>query len=343
MKYTILLGIGLLLGFASCNPSVPTPPANHIALAIHGGAGTIKKTDLTPEKEAQYIHTLDSALTAAYTILQQGGTSLDATQAAVVILEDSPLFNAGKGAVFTNKGTNELDAAIMDGATLKAGAVAGVRHIKNPIKAARAVMDSSKYVLLSGEGADRFAAKRGLDMVDTTYYYTPERWEQLLRVRDDDTTTLDHSKKTSALPHAFPYDYKYGTVGAVALDKYGNLAAATSTGGLVNKRYGRIGDSPLIGAGTYADNRACAISCTGKGEHFIRLTVARTIAALVEYKHYTIQQAADTVLTQLSQMKGTGGLIAVDRNGNLALPFNTDGMYRAYIDTKGIKNIQIYK
>jgi beta-aspartyl-peptidase (threonine type) len=307
-----------------------------IAIAIHGGAGTIKKENLTPELEKAYHETLDKALEAGYAVLEKGGTSLDAIETAIKILEDSPLFNAGKGAVFANNGKNELDAAIMDGKTGKAGAVAGVTNVKNPILAARAVMEKSEHVMLTGKGAEEFAQKQGLEIVEPSYFRTETRFQQLQKAKEaeqDTTGSLELEKF-----------YKYGTVGAVALDKYGNLAAGTSTGGMTNKKYGRVGDAPIIGAGTYADNQTCAVSCTGHGEYFIRAVVGHEISALMKYKKYSLKKATETVIfDQLKPIGGEGGLIAIDKKGNVSLPFNSLGMYRGYKKANGEKKTSIFQ
>lgn len=312
------------------------------ALVIHGGAGTILKKNMTPEKEAAYIRALDSALMAGNLILQRGGTALDAITAAVKIMEDCPLFNAGKGAVFTNEGKNELDAAIMDGKSLKAGSVAGITTVKNPITAARAVMEKSEHVMMAGKGAELFAAKNGCEIVQPSYFFTEDRWNGLQKAKQSDSIKMQ--KGNSLLKDPQNRDEKYGTVGAVALDTYGNIAAATSTGGMTNKKFGRIGDAPIIGAGTYADNKTCAISCTGWGEYFIRLVMAKTIADKMEYAKISLQDAAnEMVLKKLPELGGDGGLIAIDAKGNIAMPFCTEGMYRGYIKSTGEKQIKIYK
>lgn len=319
------------------------------SLAIHGGAGTILKKNMTPEKEKAYQQALNDALQAGYKILNGGGSALDAVEATVRVLEDCPLFNAGKGAVFTNEGKNELDASIMNGKNLAAGAVASVTTIRNPITAARAVMERSQHVMMVGAGAEKFAKQQGLEIVDPSYFYTEERWQGLLKVRaeDPDSVALDHGNKTKTtglLKQPENRDYKYGTVGAVAVDVQGNLAAATSTGGMTNKKFGRIGDAPIIGAGTYADNNTVAVSCTGWGEFFIRLSVAKSISDLMEYKNFTVKQATDELIQKkVPALGGDGGLIAVDKNGNIAMPFNTEGMYRGYIKQDGKAVIAIYK
>lgn len=314
-------------------------------MVIHGGAGTILKKNMTPEKEAAYKATLTQALQKGYEAIQAGKTSLDAVEAAIHVMEDSPLFNAGKGAVFTHDGRNELDAAIMNGKTLEAGAVAGVTTIRSPISAARAVMEKSEHVMMAGPGAEQFARQSGLEMVDPKYFWTQERWDGLQKALREDSvkSQLDHGSKKSMRLGTVNPDYKFGTVGAVALDKMGNLAAGTSTGGMTNKKYGRIGDSPIIGAGTYANNATAGISCTGWGEFYIRCTVAHDISALMEYKGLPLQQAAQTVMDKVSKMGGDGGLIALDQQGHVAMPFNTEGMYRGTVTSDGHINIEIYK
>ena len=315
-------------------------------LVIHGGAGTILKSNMTVEKERSYTEGLESALKAGYGILQNGGTSLDAVEAVVKVLEDNPSFNAGKGAVFTNEGEIELDAAIMNGKTLAAGAVAGITTIKNPITAARSVMEKSEHVMMIGKGAEKFAAQQGLTIVDPSYFYTEERWKSLQKLKREDSVKADSAEKTKQqnLQQVSNNDSQYGTVGAVALDIYGNLAAATSTGGMNNKKFGRVGDVPIIGAGTYANNATCAISCTGWGEFFIRLVMAKTISDMMEYGKRSLQDAStEMVMKKLPSMKGNGGLIAVDKNGNIAMPFCTEGMYRGYVDRNGKMEIKIYK
>jgi beta-aspartyl-peptidase (threonine type) len=321
-------------------------------LVIHGGAGTLNKSQFTPALEAKYKSGLDSALVVGNAILEKGGTALDAVEATVKVLENNPLFNAGKGAVFTNEGVNELDAAIMDGKTLAAGSIAGVRTIKNPITAARAVMEKSEHVLLSGKGAEVFAAAQGIEMVDPSYFYTPERWKGLQRAKQRDS--IDQLKKVGQIAFAAELDAerrkeKYGTVGAVALDMHGNLAAATSTGGMTNKKWGRIGDAPIIGSGTYANNNTVAISCTGWGEYFLRLVMAKSISDRMEFGGQSLALASETlVMKELPALGGDGGLIAVDKNGNIALPFCTEGMYRGFIkkEKQGatvVKDILIFK
>ena len=296
------------------------------SIAIHGGAGTIDKSKFTPEKEAAYRAKLQEAVEAGYKVLENGGESLTAVTTAINILENSPFFNAGIGAVYTYDSHHELDASIMDGRDRQAGAVAGVKHIKNPIDLARLVMEESVHVMLSGEGAEQFAKKNGMSLVENTIFDTEHRFEALQRAKKK----LNKTENYQANHHALPEQFKMGTVGAVALDKHGNLAAGTSTGGMTAKRFGRIGDSPVIGAGTFADNRSCAVSATGHGEYFIRYSVASDICARVQYQGKTIKQAGDEVIHEvLKPIGGTGGVIIVDNKGNISLPFNTKGMYRA--------------
>jgi beta-aspartyl-peptidase (threonine type) len=290
-------------------------------LVIHGGAGTITRKNMSSEKEFAYRGKLTEALAAGYEILEKGGPSMDAVETTIRIMEDSPLFNAGKGAVFTNDGTNELDASIMDGSTLQAGAVAGVKTIKNPISAARQVMEKTWHVILAGDGADYFAKEQGLEIVNNDYFYTERRWKALQKAQDAE---------------------KHGTVGCVALDRNGNLAAGTSTGGLTNKRWGRIGDTPIVGAGNYANNQTCAVSGTGQGEYFIRGNMAFDVSALMNYSSLSVEQAARQVIGKLSRRGGRGGLIAMDKNGNIAMPFNTEGMYRGYYLNGSEPVIKIY-
>lgn len=304
-----------------------------IRLVIHGGAGAISRSKLTAERELAYRQTLAESLTVGHAVLQAGGSSVDAVIAAIVVMEDSPLFNAGKGAVFTHAGRNELDASIMEGATRLAGAIAGVTTIRNPIRAAHAVMTKSTHVMLIGHGAEAFAAEQGLEIVDPTYFYTQHRWDQLQKAIAKDRIMLDHDNDSDTpLPDE---DQKRGTVGAVALDRYGNLAAGTSTGGLTNKRYGRVGDSPIIGAGTYADNRSVAVSATGTGEMFIRTAAAFNTAAQVRLQNTSIAKAADNTLAEIAAIGGDGGLIVLDALGNYATRFNTQGMYCGTIGNDG--------
>lgn len=310
-----------------------------IGLVIHGGAGTIDRSKMTPEREREYRAGLERALAAGYKILNEGGSSLDATEAAVRVLEDDPHFNAGKGSVFTSAGTNEMDAAIMDGKTLSAGAVASLKHVKNPIILARLVMEKSGHVMMDGEGAEAFASGNGVELVDQKYFFTPERWDALQKIK----AAQKHRTGATGKRILITDQDRHGTVGAVALDKDGNLAAATSTGGTTNKRPGRVGDSPVIGAGTYANNATCAVSATGDGEYFIRITVGHDVSALMEYRRMPLKEAAQVVLDKVAKLGGTGGLIAIDREGNVALPFNTSGMYRGYVDPDGKFVVDIYR
>jgi len=314
-------------------------------LVVHGGAGTILKSTMTPEKEAAYTAALTKALQRGYNAIKSGKTSLDAVEAAIHVLEDSPLFNAGKGAVFTHDGKNEMDAAIMDGKSLKAGAVAGVTVIRNPITAARAVMEKSEHVMMVSRGAEEFAKQCGVEIVDPKYFYTKERWDGLQEAIKEDSVkaVLDHGNKKSLKLGTINRDYKFGTVGAVALDKMGNLAAGTSTGGMTNKKYGRVGDSPIIGAGTYANNLTAGISCTGWGEFYIRSVVAYDVSAMMEYRNLSVADASKKALDKMEKLGGDGGLIALDKNGNVAMPFNTEGMYRGTVTEDGKIEVLIYK
>jgi L-asparaginase / beta-aspartyl-peptidase len=323
--------------FMGIDARAQSEPAAGIAIAVHGGAGTILRDQMTQETEQAYRDKMTEALRSGYEVLRQGGSSLDAVTAAIVILEDSPLFNAGHGAVLTSEGTVELDASIMDGSDRSAGAVAGLQHIRNPIRLARLVMEQSPHVIMAGNGAEQFAQELGMDLVPNEYFLTPRRREQLEQIQRQQ----QDSPTGSLLP---PDEQKFGTVGAVALDRNGNLAAGTSTGGTANKRFGRIGDSPIIGAGTYADNETCAVSSTGHGEFFIRGVVAYDIAAMMRYGGLSLDEAANAVIQgRLTAMGGTGGVIAMDRQGNIAMPFNTPGMYRGYIDRDGDLSIQIFR
>lgn len=327
------LALALSYGFLTYQK----PKKISYALALHGGAGTILKKNMTPEKEAAYLKALNEALDLGENVLKNGGTALDAVEKTVMYLEDCPLFNAGKGAVFTHDGKNELDAAIMDGQTQKAGAVGSITTVKNPIRAARAVMEKSEHVFLIGKGAETFAQKMGIDTVPPQYFFTQERWDGLQRA-------IEAEKRGSSLTNPQNADYKFGTVGVVCLDTYGNLAAGTSTGGMTNKRWNRLGDAPIIGAGTFADNATAAVSCTGHGEYFIRYTVARDITALMEYKGLSLQKAAhEIVMKKLVEKGGEGGAIAVDKKGNIAMPFNSEGMYRGFVRSDGQRGAFIYK
>lgn len=297
-----------------------TPEKAEYAIVIHGGAGTIRKSEMSPEKEKAYMETLNKALDIGESILKKGGSSMDAIEQTIRFMEDSPLFNSGKGAVFTNAGINELDASFMYGKDLSAGAVGGISNVKNPISAARAVMEKSPHVLLTGKGAETFAQEQGLKIVDPKYFYTESRWQRLQNVKAAEAAKKEPSE-----------DEKHGTVGCVALDKAGNIAAGTSTGGMTNKRWNRLGDSPIIGAGTYANNATCGVSCTGHGEYFIRYAVAHDISAMMEYKGSSIAEAGDIVINQkLVDAGGVGGAVCLDKYGNVAMPFNSEGMYRGY-------------
>ena len=334
-----------LLAMSSAQPAAAAP----FTLVIHGGAGVIDKAEMTAEREAACRAVLNEALLAGHTILKTNGTSEAAVIAAIKVLEDSPHFNAGKGAVLTADGTVELDASIMEGATRKAGAVAAVKRVKNPIELARLVKDKSPHVLLTGAGAEVFALQQGVALVEQDYFITERRRQQLERVkqREREKSAPKAGVKRSDAgepPDVLTPNERLGTVGAVALDQHGNLAAGTSTGGMVNKRFGRVGDSPIIGAGTFADNRTCAVSGTGHGEFFIRAVVAYDIAALMEYKGLSVAAAAEeVVMKKLAALGGTGGVIALDRQGNFAMPFNTEGMYRGFVREDGKTTIAIYK
>jgi L-asparaginase / beta-aspartyl-peptidase len=309
-----------------------------VGLAIHGGAGTIAPSQMTPRIERDLRAGLQRALQAGYEILKDSGSSLDAVVASVRVMEDDPLFNAGKGSVFTSAGTHEMDAAIMDGKTLRAGTVGGVARVKNPISLARAVMEDSPHVMMVGEGAELFAQQIGVELVDKEYFYTEERWQALQRVQKAEAAARSSGKEFIVSDQD-----RHGTVGAVALDRKRNLAAATSTGGNTNKRPGRLGDTPIIGAGTYANNRTCAMSATGDGEYFIRIVAAHETSALMEHCAMPLEKAAQAVIAKITDLGGTGGLIAIDKEGNISLPFNTAGMYRGYVDSTGQLVIKIYK
>src|SRR5579871_3976115 len=310
-------------------------------LVIHGGAGTILKQDMTPDLEKAYVEGMQVALDAGYAVLEEEGSAINAIKAAIVILEDNMLFNAGRGSVFTKKGVQEMDAAIMDGRTLDAGSVTGVRNVRNPIELATEVMLNSNHVFLSGKGASDFAIKQGIKLEPDEYFFSQFRYDQWKSIRDSDTYSLDHTHQRL---EELMRDKKFGTVGAVALDQQGNIAAATSTGGMTNKKYGRIGDSPIIGAGTYANNKTCAISCTGHGEMFIRAVAAHDVSSLMEYKGCTLQQAMDIVVNEkLMKINGEGGMIGVDAKGNAAMIFNSQGMYRGFKNSDGEELIALYK
>jgi beta-aspartyl-peptidase (threonine type) len=342
MKKIILLSIlaSACIGFTHSALSKESP----LAIAIHGGAGTIDKAKFTPEQEKAYRAKLSEAVEAGYSILEKGGESLDAVTAAITVLEQSEFFNAGRGAVYTYDGGHELDASIMDGRNRQAGAVAGVKHVESPIELARLVMDNSVHVMLSGQGAEEFAKEQGIELIENNLFDTKHRYDALLKAKEK----LDKAKATSrsyqAAHNALPNNFKMGTVGAVALDKNGNLAAGTSTGGMTAKRYGRVGDAPVIGAGTFAENESCAVSATGHGEYFIRYNVASDICARVKYQGSTIAQAGDEVINKvLKPIGGTGGVIIIDTQGNISLPFNTSGMYRASKSNTQATYVGIFK
>lgn len=351
MKFALpilLGGMFILLALTSCEPAATEAAAEEeatetttqeraeYAMVIHGGAGTIRRADLTPEQDSAYRQAMNDALDIGEKILSEGGAAIDAVEQTIHYLENSTLFNAGKGAVFTNEGKNEMDASIMRGEDRMAGAIGGVTNVKHPISAARAVMENSPHVLLTGKGAEQFATEQNLEIVDPSYFYTERRWQALQKAiaREEETqqaeVELDHDER------------KRGTVGCVALDKEGNIVAGTSTGGMTNKRWNRLGDSPIIGAGTFADNATCGVSCTGHGEYFIRWAVAYDVAARMAYKGLSVEEAAREVVNEeLVKAGGEGGLIALDRYGNVAMPFNTEGMYRGYA-RPGERVVQIY-
>ncbi len=325
------------------------PAPHHWSVVLHGGAGVIERSSMTPEAERHYRAGLNEAITAAGAVLDKGGSAVDAVQAAIELLEDNPLFNAGRGAVFAADGTNQMDAAVMDGATMKAGAVADVQHTRHPIALARAVMDKSQNVMMIGAGADAFSVHVGLEQEPRSFFFTERRWEALekeLKAKGEPVPSRPVGASAPDGPLSFfeqPDAHKYGTVGVAALDEKGNVAAGTSTGGVTAKRWDRVGDTPVIGAGTYASNASCAVSATGTGEYFIRLTVARTICALVQYKGMRLQQAADDVVQrQLGAIHGDGGVIAITPDGQIAWSFNTPGMFRARLVAGGKPQIGIY-
>lgn len=357
-KLLLIVSLVALVGCNNGNNPMPKATAadqeaaqgnsENFGIVLHGGAGTILKENMSDSMEQAYKAKLEEAIKTGHEILANGGTAIEAVQRTINVMEDSPLFNAGKGAVFTNEGTNELDASIMDGATLNAGAVAGVTTVKNPINLAFEVMENSEHVMMAGKGAETFAQDRGVETVDPEYFYTENRYKSLQRIKDSEKTQLDHDDQGSDNKTAFfdPHikDSKFGTVGAAALDKHGNLAAGTSTGGMTNKRWGRIGDAPIIGAGTYANNATCAVSGTGWGEFFIRGVVAYDISALMEYKGLSLQEAAHEVIQEKNpDLGGNGGIIAIDHEGNVAMEFNTAGMYRATMNRNGDLEIGIYE
>jgi beta-aspartyl-peptidase (threonine type) len=338
MKYHLFVFIVLLL--ISCDSvNKVTDVQNQkpeYAIVVHGGAGTIDSTLMDEATESAYKSALNDALTVGEDILKTGGNSLDAVEATIRLMEDNPLFNAGKGAVFTHEGKNELDASIMRGDNQMAGAAGSVMTVKNPISLARAIMEKSEHVMMTGKGAEAFAEKCHLDIVPPSYFFTEKRWNSLQKILEEDNEKTELSEDEKG-------NKKHGTVGCVALDKSGNIVAGTSTGGMTNKRYNRLGDAPIIGAGTYADNNTCGVSCTGHGEYFIRFTVARDIAALMEYKGLTLKEACDyMVYKKLVEKGGEGGLIAIDKNGNIEMPFNSTGMYRGWAKG-GKRNVKIYK
>lgn len=307
---------------------------NKFSIAIHGGAGTLVKGMMTPEKEVAYKNALNEALQIGYAILEQGGSALDAVEKAVISLENCHLFNAGRGSVFTANGTHEMDASIMNGQNLKAGAVSLITGIKNPVSLARDVMEKSEHVFMAGAGAMEFAKMNGYSLEQPDYFYDEFRHNQWVEIKDSETFQLDHAKKK---------DSKFGTVGAVACDQHGNIAAATSTGGMTNKKFGRVGDSPMIGAGNYANNETCAVSCTGSGEYFIRGVVAYDVSCLIEHKNYSLHQATEEVIQKrIMKIGGDGGLIAVNSKGELSMSFNTEGMYRACKNSDGLEEVLIY-
>ncbi len=340
--FTGVLAVIFLFGGCKVQRIGKAPQEKEVAsvsdfvLVIHGGAGTIRRENMTPELEAAYRNSLMQALNAGYVILQEGGSSVDAVEAAIRVLEDDSLFNAGKGAVLDSKGAASLDASIMSGSDLNAGAVAAVRRVKHPISLARAVMEKSPHVMLVGDGAEEFAQEQGLELVPPDYFITFRKLQQWKAIKAQEGSS-------QASMEEVPPRNAFGTVGAVALDKAGNLAAGTSTGGMMNKKYGRVGDSPIIGAGTYANNLTCAVSATGHGEYFIRSVATHTIHALMAYKKMSLQEATEAVLKQIEEMGGSGGVIAVDRQGHIAMPFTTEGMYRGYITADGQAVVKIYR
>jgi beta-aspartyl-peptidase (threonine type) len=355
VKYILLL-IGIVIISNSMTSLKEETPLKEMhsksVLVIHGGAGTILRKNMTNEKEKAYRDKLEKVLRSGMKALKEGKTSVEAVELVIKLMEDSPLFNAGKGAVFNSKGLQEMDASIMSGADLNAGAVAGVQHIKNPITAARMVMEKSKHVMLSGQGAEDFAKEQEIELVEPKYFYSEERYRQLKNAikraeaeKDGKESTKPVDKEDGKQGSVWSKESeKFGTVGAVALDYKGNLAAGTSTGGMTNKKYGRIGDSPIIGAGTYANNKTCAVSCTGHGEYFIRNVVAYDVAAIMDYQNKSLKEAAEYVVnTKLKEQSASGGLIALDAKGNVAMPFNTKGMYRGVIYEDGRVEVKIYE
>lgn len=345
MKHLYILLIALLATLDSSAQQKFTSANDTFVLVIHGGAGGQRRGQLSPEREKMYIDGLNRALAVGYNILARGGTAMDAVERVIMTMENDSMFNAGRGAVLADNGMNELDASIMDGRTLNAGAVAGVTTVKNPIMAARYVMEKSDHVMLSGKGAELFAELNGCSIVNPEYFRTTSNWLRYLNSHKTDTSKngVDKGKK-SMLLQPNNHDEKYGTVGAVALDVHGNLAAGTSTGGMSNKKYGRIGDSPIIGAGTYADNNSCAVSCTGWGEYYIRLVLAKSVCDRVELAGMSLNDAVNEMIyDKLEHLGGDGGIIAVDKKGNISIEFNTAGMNRAYIKWNGEKEVLLYK
>lgn len=324
MKIRLTIGFIFILTL----PLFSQPKVNY-ALVLHGGAGVMQREKMGVGAEQAYLKVIQQALQTGDSLLAKGVSALDVVEQVIVILEDSPLFNAGKGAVLAHDGTAQLDASLMEGSSLKAGAVCSVTDIKNPIKAARAVMEHAEHVMLGGVGASEFARQQGIEMVDNSYFITPERKRSLEQLQQKEREATQNDK--------------HGTVGCVALDRQGNIVAGTSTGGMMNKRYGRIGDSPIIGAGTYASNQTCGVSSTGHGEYYIRLGFARDISALMEYRQLTVQEACRTEIQKLTQLGGTGGVIALDRHGNISMEFNTSGMFRGYIKSNGERFAGIFK
>lgn len=337
-----ILSIALLV-FVILTDAASAQQKEKYVMVIHGGAGTLLKKNMTAEKEAAYVAVLTQALQTGYDLIKAGKSSVDAVEATIHVMEDSPLFNAGKGSVFTHEGKNEMDAAIMDGKTLLAGAVAGVTTIRNPISAARAVMEQSEHVMMTGKGAELFAQQVGVTIVDPSYFYTKERWDALQQALKEDSLKAVQADKKSMKLGTINRDNKFGTVGAVALDHQGNLAAGTSTGGMTDKKYGRIGDSPIIGAGTYANNETAGISCTGWGEFFIRSVVAYDLSAMISYQHLSLADAARAALDKMKKLGGDGGLIALNKKGEVTMPFNTEGMYRGTVTESGKIQVLIYK
>jgi L-asparaginase / beta-aspartyl-peptidase len=336
--------LAIVLAFASfATTTAGADEAPVLAIVIHGGAGVINRAEMSADREARYRAGLEAARDAGYAVLERGGTSVEAVTVAVRTLEDDPQFNAGRGAVLNHDGLAELDSSIMDGKTLQAGAVAGVKHVKNPIELARAVMEKSPHVMLVGAGAEEFALEQGLTIVPNSYFRTEQRVRQLERALKDEKEKKEAAQKTSSVTRSWPIGSS-GTVGAVAVDRDGNLAAATSTGGMTNKRAGRVGDSPIIGAGTYANNASCAVSATGDGEFFIRSVVAHDICALVAYKNVSLQEAArDVIHDKIESLRATGGVIALDKGGHIVMDFNSEGMFRAARDSRGRKEFAIYR